>query len=79
MKKEICTQLVIEAKQEKKLSFQSIALAIGRDVVWTTSALLGEAACSEREAKIICELLDLGTDVERALQQAPPKKLKPLL
>lgn len=79
MRKEICAELILEAKQERKLSFTTIATAIGRDVVWTTSALLGEAACSVYEAKIICELLDLGTDVEKALQQVPPPKLKPLL
>lgn len=79
MRKQICTELVLEAKHEKKISFQTIATAIGRDVVWTTAALLGEAACNANEAKIICELLELGTDVEKALQQAPPKKLKPLI
>jgi cyanate lyase len=79
MRKQICAELVLEAKHEKKMSFQTIATAIGRDVVWTTAALLGEAACSADEAKIICELLELGTDVEKALQQKPPKKLKPLI
>jgi cyanate lyase len=79
MKKQICAELILEAKHEKKVSFQSVATAIGRDLVWTTAALLGEAACNENEAKIICKLLDLGTDVEKALQQAPPKKLKPLI
>lgn len=73
MKREMCTELLLEAKAEKNIPFQQLADAIERDIVWTTSAILGQNTCDAMEAKTICELLGLGTDVEKALQQFPSK------
>lgn len=73
MKREICTELILEAKAEKDIPFQQLADAIHRDIVWTTSAILGQNTCDALEAKKMCELLGLGTDVEKALQQFPSK------
>jgi cyanate lyase len=73
MKREICTALVLEAKQEKQITYQQIAQAIDRNVVWTASAILGQNTFDANEAKIVCELLGLGTDIERALQVFPSK------
>ncbi len=73
MKREICTELLLEAKAEKEITFQQLADAIERDIVWTTSAILGQNTCDPTEAKKICYLLGLGTDIEKALQQFPSK------
>ncbi len=73
MNKEVCTELVMEAKQVKGISFQKIADTLGRDIVWTTSALLGQNTFDAEEAKKVCALLDLNHQVEQALQQFPSK------
>ena len=73
MKREICTALVLEAKQEKQITYQQIAQAIDRNIVWATSAILGQNTLDANEAKIVCGLLGLGNDIERALQIFPSK------
>lgn len=73
MKREICTALVLEAKQEKQITYQQIAQAIDRNIVWTTSAILGQNTFDANEAKIVAELLGLGADIEKALQIFPSK------
>lgn len=73
MRREICTELVLESKHELGITFQQIADKIGKNVVWTTSALLGQNTFDAEEAQKVCEILDLGTDVEKALQVFPSK------
>ncbi len=73
MKRDVCTALILEAKQEKKLSYQQLADSITRNIVWTTSALLGQNTLDAAEAKTICQLLGLSADVEKALQVFPEK------
>jgi cyanate lyase len=73
MKREFYTEIVLDAKYNKKKTFQDLADSIGRDVVWTTSAILGQNTFDATEAKIICKLLGLGKDVEKALQIYPEK------
>ncbi|HTF80915.1 MAG TPA: cyanase [Cytophagales bacterium] len=73
MTREVSTALVLEAKQEKGISYQEIADTIGRDIVWTTSALLGQNTLDAVEADKVCKLLGLNKEVERALQVFPSK------
>ena len=73
MKRDICTAIVLEAKQEKQITYQQIAQAINRDIVWTASAILGQNTFDAQESKIVCDILDLGTDIEKALQVFPSK------
>jgi cyanate lyase len=73
MTKETCTQLVITAMFEKNINFQTVADAIGKNIVWTTSALLGQNSMSEEEATIVVELLSLGAKEKKALQLYPNK------
>ncbi len=73
MKREICTALVLEAKQEKQITYQQIAQAIDRNIVWTTSAILGQNTFDANEAKTVAELLGLGAEIEKALQIFPSK------
>jgi cyanate lyase len=73
MKREEATDAILAAKATKGLSFQAIADAVGRDIVWTTAALLGQATMNEDEATKATEQLGLGPEVALALQQFPMK------
>jgi cyanate lyase len=73
MKREEATQKILEAKDERGLSFDTIAHEIGRHKVWTTAALLGQASMSAKEAEQTTAILGLGPDVAQALQQYPTK------
>jgi len=68
-----CTDAVLKAKGAKDLTFQELADKLGRHVVWTTAAILGQATMDAEEASTLAHLLELGPDVESALQQIPLK------
>lgn len=68
-----CTKNVIEAKRKKGLTYQEIADIIGRDIVWTTSALLGQNTLDKIEAQKVVALLELSKAEEDALQVFPSK------
>lgn len=68
-----CTKNVIEAKRKKGLTYQEIADIIERDIVWTTSALLGQNTLDKNEAQKVAALLELSKEDEEALQVFPTK------
>jgi cyanate lyase len=65
------TEKILEAKREKGLTFEAIARKVGRHKVWTTAALLGQHPMSSEEADVVVDLLALGPEVSRALQEIP--------
>lgn len=67
------TPRVLAAKGAKDLTFAQIAERVGRDVVWTTSALLGQQSLSAEEAASVAEMLELDEETTSALQQYPLK------
>jgi cyanate lyase len=67
------TQKILAAKQQKNLTFDAIAKAVGRHKVWVTSALLGQSTMSVEEAQKAAAVLGLGPDIATALQQIPMK------
>jgi cyanate lyase len=67
------TEKILAAKQQKKLTFEQIADAVGRNKVWVTAALFGQAPMSGEEAKAATQILGLDADVAEALQQIPMK------
>jgi len=73
MTREEATRRILEAKQNKALTFEQIAQAVGRHKVWTTAALVGQATMSKEESERAVERLVLGADVAEALQQIPLK------
>ena len=73
MEKSESTKQLIAAKLHKGITYQTLADFIGRDVVWTTSALLGQNSFDKIEAQKICELLELGKEAEESLQIFPAK------
>ncbi|KAF2888868.1 hypothetical protein ILUMI_17305 [Ignelater luminosus] len=62
---------VRDAKVRLGVTWAQIAEAVGRPVAWTTSALLGQQPMSEAEAKAAVSFLDLGKEVQQALQLQP--------
>jgi cyanate lyase len=73
MDRRTCTSIVLEAKKAKGLTLQEIADKIGRHVVWTTAAIMGQATMDAGEAQGLAALLELGDDVAAALQDIPTK------
>ena len=56
-----------QAKAAQGFTWNDLADAIGRSVIWTTSALLGQQSLQSEQAAKIIELLGLGEDVKVAL------------
>ena len=73
MKREEATDLIIEAKKEKGITWEELGSAVGAHKVWVTSVLLGQNSMNAEQAGKACELLGLGSDVARALQECPMK------
>ncbi len=61
----------LSAKQEKGVSWQRIADALDRSLVWSTSAVLGQQPLDGEQARTIGRLLDLDDEIVRALQLPP--------
>jgi cyanate lyase len=77
MDREECTEVILDAKRVRGLTYQELADHIGRHVVWTTAAIMGQATMDPTEAKALVGMLDLSADVAAdvsdALQQIPMK------
>jgi cyanate lyase len=73
MNRKEATQAILAAKQQKGVSFEEIARAVGRHKVWTTSALPGQSTMSKEESDRAVDCLGLGPEVAEALQQIPLK------
>lgn len=65
------TDLVLEAKQAKRMTFEELAGHVGRHEVWVASAILGQATMSSEEAERVTDLLGLDPAVAVALAQVP--------
>jgi cyanate lyase len=77
MTRDECTQLLAQARLDAGLSYQEMADKLGRHVIWTTAALMGQASLDEAEAGTIVDLLGLeGDEHDEALVvlQQPPTK-----
>lgn len=62
---------VLRAKTRSGQSWQDIADAVGRSLVWTTSALLGQQPLDADQVKTVTDLLGLDADVAEALALPP--------
>jgi cyanate lyase len=67
------TEMVIEARLKKGLSWTKIAQAIGQSKEWTTAALLGQMQMSKAQAQAAGKLLGLPPYAVLLLQQVPYK------
>lgn len=77
MTRDECTTAILDAKRRKGLSLQELADTVGRHVVWTTAAIMGQATMDAREAQSLTTLLELGPDVAEGLQRIPTKGALP--
>jgi cyanate lyase len=73
MTKQEAAAAVRTAKARLGLTWAQLAEAVGRPVAWTTSALLGQQPMSAAEAAKAASVLDLGQDVQQALQLQPTR------
>jgi cyanate lyase len=73
MKRSECTEVLLEAKARKGLTFQALAEQVGRHVVWTTAAIMGQATMDAAEAAALTAMLEVGPEVAESLQQIPTK------
>src|SRR5688572_15901490 len=73
MTREQATEAIRAAREERGLTWAALAAATDRSPVWTTAALLGQAAMSADEAARAVAALGLGPEVAAALQRPPTK------
>ena len=71
MTRDEITQQIIAARLAKGLTWQQIADAIDRPVVWTTAALLGQHPIPPDSGHVIAEMLDLDAAVVAVLAAVP--------
>jgi cyanate lyase len=72
-----CTEVLMEARRRLGRTYQEMAGKLGRHVVWTAAAVMGQATCDAAEAATLVELLgfsgEQAADLERVLQEPPMK------
>jgi cyanate lyase len=71
MDRRLATEKILEAKKAKGLTFEELGERVGRDKVWVTAAIYGQATMSADEAKAVIDCLDLDDGVATALQEIP--------
>ena len=69
--REQLTEQIVLARLARGLSWQQLADAIGRPVVWTTAALLGQHPLPEPLGAVVVELLGLPADAVPVLAAVP--------
>ncbi|MGW3352923.1 cyanase [Nonomuraea rubra] len=69
--KQQAAEAVRHAKAVTGVTWEQLSEAIGRPLVWTTAALLGQHPMSKDEAATAAALLELGDDVALAFQLQP--------
>jgi cyanate lyase len=67
------TQVILQAKKNKKLSWEALAEAIGMSELWVASCCYGENSMLSDTAAKLCGALDLGQEVQEALVEFPTK------
>jgi len=71
MTREELTEQIVMARLAKGLTWQQLADAIGRPVVWTTSALLGQQPIPPEQAGVLVEMLGLDAAAVPLLASVP--------
>ena len=67
-------EIILEAKKDKGLSWQTIAEKDGLSTEYTCSACLGMNHLEATEADKVAEALGMGAELSMALQEYPNKK-----
>ena len=74
MTRDEITEQIVAARLAKGLTWQELADAIGKPVVWTTSALLGQHPIPPGDAKTVAGLLGLDESVVPVLAAVPMRQ-----
>ncbi|MBD2363345.1 cyanase [Anabaena minutissima FACHB-250] len=73
------TEILLEAKKEKGLSFADLEKILGRDEVWIAAVFYRQASASEEEARLLIDALDLAPIYIQDLTAYPVKGLGPVV
>ena len=76
------TEVLMEKKKEKGLTFEKLGSLLKRSEMWTAALLFGQAQATDAEADKVIEALDLGEDREAFkffLTSFPNKGLGPVV
>ncbi len=73
MKRKEATELILEAKRAKGLSWEEIAEPVKAHKIWVTSVLLGQNSIDPEKAEILCDVLGLDSEVAKVLSECPMK------
>ncbi|CAM4437892.1 Cyanate hydratase [Mycobacterium basiliense] len=65
------TEQIVVARLARGLTWQELADAIGKPVVWTTSAMLGQHPIAPEQGKVLVEMLGLDASVVPVLAASP--------
>ena len=71
MNRDEVTAAIVAGRLAKGITWQQLADAIGRPLVWTTAALLGQHPLLPDDARQIAELLDLPAETVPVLAAVP--------
>jgi cyanate lyase len=71
MTRDEITQQIVAARLAKGLSWRQLADAIGRPVVWTTSALLGQHPIPAEQGTVLVEMLGIDQSAVPVLASVP--------
>ncbi|MDQ1675019.1 MAG: cyanate lyase [Actinomycetota bacterium] len=77
MTRDEVTQAVVESRLARKLTWQQLADAIGKPVVWTTAALLGQHPITPADATTLAGMLGLTEDALPILSAVPMRGALP--
>jgi cyanate lyase len=69
--REALTDVIIDAKMRKNLTFETINEGTGLGLAFVTAALLGQHPLPEHAATVVADKLELGEDAARLLQTIP--------
>ncbi|WP_340202778.1 cyanase [Ascidiimonas sp. W6] len=73
MDKKQMTEIILDTKMKKEISWSDLATATGLNPVCVAAACLGSASLNDTEAAAVVNLLELGIDVEKMLKIFPLK------
>ena len=77
MSRQEATDYLLAAKKAKGLTFEEISKSVGRDKVWVTAAIMGQATMSKDEAEKTVKTLGVAEGLARqvadSLQEMPTK------
>jgi cyanate lyase len=77
MTRDEVTRAVVASRLARRLTWQQLADAIGKPVVWTTAALLGQHPIAPRDAATLASMLALPEDALPVLSAVPMRGALP--